>query len=54
MLQLLRQFHKDERGQDLLEYTLVALIVALGAIAGMGTLASSLNAEFTKISAKLT
>lgn len=51
---LLKQLHKEESGQDLIEYALIGLLIALGAIAGMGTLASSINAEFTKISAQLT
>jgi Flp pilus assembly pilin Flp len=54
MLELLRVLHKDESGQDLIEYALIGLIIALGAIAGMGTVASSINAEYTKIAGKLT
>jgi Flp pilus assembly pilin Flp len=50
---LLRNLHKDESGQDLIEYALIGLIIALGALAGMGTVASSINAEFSKISAEL-
>ena len=54
MVNLLKRLHKDEAGQDLIEYALIGLIVALGALAGMGTLATSLNGEFTKIAGKLT
>ena len=54
MISFLKQLHKDEAGQDLIEYALIGLIVALGALAGMGTLASSINAEFTKIAGNLT
>ncbi len=54
MIKFFKQLHKEESGQDLIEYALVALIVALGALAGMGQLASSINAEFTKISGSLT
>ena len=54
MLRLLWNLHKEESGQDLIEYALIGLLVALGAIAGMGTLASSINAEFTNIASKLT
>jgi pilus assembly protein Flp/PilA len=50
----LQGFHKDESGQDLIEYALIALLIALGAIAGMGTAASSINAEFSKIAGDLT
>ncbi len=50
----LQQLHKEESGQDLIEYALIGLIIALGALAGMGQLASSLNAEFTKLGSSLT
>jgi Flp pilus assembly pilin Flp len=51
--QLFRNLHKEETGQDLIEYGLIGLIVALGAIAGMGTLASSINAVFSQIASEL-
>ena len=54
MINMLKNLHKEESGQDLIEYALIGLIIALGAIAGMGTLASSINAEFSKIAGKLT
>ena len=53
MLNFLKNLHKEESGQDLIEYALIGLIVALGAIAGMGTLASSINTEFQKIASQL-
>ena len=54
MMNFLKNLHKEESGQDLIEYALIALLIALGAIAGMSTLASSINAEFTKVAGKLT
>lgn len=53
MLRILKNLHKEEAGQDLIEYGLIGLIVALGAIAGMGTLASSINMVFTQIASQL-
>ena len=53
MINLLTSLHKEESGQDLIEYALIGLIIALGALAGMGTVASSINAEFSKIAGKL-
>jgi pilus assembly protein Flp/PilA len=53
MMNLLNCLHKEESGQDLIEYGLVALLVALGAIAGMGTLASSINHVYTQIASQL-
>ncbi len=54
MINFLRKLHKEESGQDLIEYALIGLIIALGALAGMGNLASSINAEFSKIGGSLT
>ena len=54
MINMLKNLHKEESGQDLIEYGLIALLVALGAIAGMGTLASSINQVFTQVAGQLT
>ena len=54
ILRHLRHLHKDDRGQDLIEYALVAMIVALGCVIGLGSVAQSINAEFVKIAGKLT
>jgi Flp pilus assembly pilin Flp len=54
MVNLLKRLHKEEAGQDLIEYALIALLIALGAVTGMGKLASSINNEFSKISGSLT
>jgi len=54
MINMLKNLHQEESGQDLIEYGLIALIVALGALAGMGTLAKSINALFGTISGELT
>ena len=53
MINMLKNLHKEESGQDLIEYALIALLIALGAIVGMGHLASSINAEFSKVAGKL-
>jgi pilus assembly protein Flp/PilA len=45
---------RDESGQDLIEYALVAAIIALGATAAMTTLAGSITAAFNKIGTALT
>jgi pilus assembly protein Flp/PilA len=47
------EFLKEESGQDLIEYTLVAALVAFGAVAGMNTLATDLNQAFSKVGSKL-
>jgi pilus assembly protein Flp/PilA len=45
---------RDESGQDLIEYALVAAIIALGATAAMTTLAGNITSAFTKIGTSLT
>ena len=42
-----------EEGQDLVEYALVVALVAFGAIAGMQSLATSINSAFNIISSDL-
>jgi pilus assembly protein Flp/PilA len=54
MINMLKNLHKEESGQDLIEYGLIALIVALGALTGMGFLASSINKVFTQVAGQLT
>jgi pilus assembly protein Flp/PilA len=42
---VVRLFH-EESGQDLIEYALVAAVIALGAIAAMGTLQNAISNAF--------
>jgi pilus assembly protein Flp/PilA len=42
-----------EEGQDLIEYALVVAIIALGATAAMGTLATGISSAFSKVSTNL-
>ncbi len=51
---LLCTFLNDESGQDLIEYALVAAIIALGAVAAMTTLATGIGTAFTSVGTKLT
>jgi Flp pilus assembly pilin Flp len=51
---LLASLHREQKGQDLIEYSLIGLIVATGAIAGMGSLASSINSMYTRVASQLT
>ena len=53
-LYVLLQALREECGQDLIEYVLIGGVVALGAIAGMSTFASDVNAAFTNLGGKLT
>jgi pilus assembly protein Flp/PilA len=44
----------DESGQDLIEYALVAALIALGAIVSMKALATGISTAFSTISSDLT
>jgi pilus assembly protein Flp/PilA len=44
----------ETEGQDLIEYALVAALIGFAAVAGMGTLATDINAAFTNIGSTLT
>lgn len=45
---------QDESGQDLIEYALVAALIALGSVAAMNTLAGNIATAFTGVGTKLT
>jgi pilus assembly protein Flp/PilA len=53
MQKLWMDFLKEEQGQDLIEYTLVAALIGFAAVAGMSTLANNLNSAFSKIGSKV-
>jgi pilus assembly protein Flp/PilA len=45
--------HHEEGGQDLVEYALVAVIIALAATAGMSSVAKEINAVFSSVAKKI-
>lgn len=51
--QVLASLHREESGQDLIEYALLAALIALAATVGMSTVASDINNAFVKIGSKL-
>jgi pilus assembly protein Flp/PilA len=53
-LESLKKLQHDESGQDLIEYALIAALLALAAVAGMQGLATAINNEFGKLSGNLT
>jgi len=53
MKNLLLRLFNDADGQDLIEYALLAALVALGAVAGMQLLAGGINAKFSDVSTSL-
>ena len=52
-LQTLAEALLDERGQDLIEYVLVASLISLAAIIGVRSVATKVSAAFTTIGTKL-
>ena len=51
--EVLVALHREDSGQDLIEYALIAALIALGAIVGMGFVASAINNAFNAIGSKL-
>lgn len=49
----LQDLKNREEGQDLVEYALVVALIAFGATAGMGSLASGINTAFSNVSTQL-
>ena len=45
----LKNLHKEESGQDLIEYALVVALIALAAVVGMGSLAAGINSAFKQL-----
>ena len=54
ILRTLNALHTDESGQDLIEYALVAFLIAFAAVASMSGLATKINAAYSAVGAKLT
>lgn len=52
-LSVLRSLHRDESGQDLIEYALVAALMAFGAAVAMQGLANDINSAFSQMGSRL-
>lgn len=50
----LKNLLRDDSGQDLIEYALVAGLVALGATAALGTLGTTISTAMTAVGTRLT
>ncbi|GAC1445515.1 MAG: hypothetical protein NVSMB52_06850 [Chloroflexota bacterium] len=51
--QMFAKFIQDESGQDLVEYALVVALIALGSVAAMNNLSSSISSAFGTVGSKL-
>lgn len=47
------ELHREDSGQDLIEYALIAALIALAATVGMGSVATAINVAFSSIGAKV-
>jgi len=54
MIEMLMNLHKDESGQDLIEYALIAALIAVGSVVTMQGLATKISSEFAHIGTYLT
>ena len=50
----LKDLCREESGQDLIEYALIAALIAVASVATMKTLATAIGTEFGNIGAQLT
>ena len=50
---VLVELRREESGQDLIEYALIAALIALAATVGMGVVANAINQAFSSIGAKV-
>jgi len=48
-MNLFNRFVREDAGQDLIEYALLAGIIAVGTVGIMGTLKTEIIAEFQKV-----
>jgi pilus assembly protein Flp/PilA len=49
----LRNLLREESGQDLIEYALVAAVIGLAAVAAMSSLANNVSNAFSAVGSKL-
>lgn len=54
LLRILRSLHEDESGQDLVEYALVAALIAFGGVTSMNTIATGISTAFSNVGSTLT
>lgn len=52
-IQFVRQFHREESGQDMLEYGLVIVAVVTAVLAGSASLTANLITDIGKVNDKI-
>lgn len=53
MKAIIRQLLADDRGQDLIEYALLATVVSLACMAGINSLSNAIKGVFSTIAGQL-
>lgn len=53
MSRLIRMFHNDESGQDLIEYALISLSIAAGTVSAFTTIGTNVTKQINDFSAAL-
>ena len=53
MLELLKRLRQDESGKDLIEYALIAALIALAAIAGLKSVGTGVGGALNKVATQL-
>ena len=53
MIRLFKNLHKEQSGQDLIEYALIAALIAVACVTAMSTLASTIGSEFGVVGTKM-
>ena len=54
MFQFLKGLCRDESGQDLIEYALIAALIALAGVAGMNSVGAGIASAFSSVTTNLT
>jgi Flp pilus assembly pilin Flp len=54
MIQLFNKLHKDESGQDIIEYILIAAFITVGVIATISLIATKVGTYWTNLKTALT
>jgi Flp pilus assembly pilin Flp len=54
LMQIVGNFHREESGQDMLEYALVLAAVLAAVVVGSGSLQTTISTELSNITAVIT
>ncbi len=53
MWNILKSLQREESGQDLIEYALIAALIGLAAVVGMKSVGTAIQAAFTSVNTNL-